>query len=325
MAPLRRFLEGAFQEGLDLPAGSICIVQDTSAMGPVRGRWARPDYILVSAMRFKLMPGSQIDVHSFELKTESGATDLAVYEALAQTRFTHFGHLVWHLPTNSKAEARLAEIEKQCEEHGIGLIRMTGTQSFRKLRDFARSCSKTDSTPDCRWFSRIAALKGAVRRAHAAQRRRPNMRGKVIAVANMKGGVGKTATIVGLAETLAAGGDEVLVIDLDPQASASMCFAGDALLAKLIEEARTIDAFVEDFILKSRQIRFDDCIRANVSEVSHLSNQLPISLLASSPALRVLERELIYKLTKEKFDLNAIVERLFENDEKRTQENKEII
>jgi hypothetical protein len=125
MAPLRRFLEGAFQEGLDLPAGSICIVQDTSAMGPVRGRWARPDYILVSAMRFKLMPGSQIDVHSFELKTESGATDLAVYEALAQTRFTHFGHLVWHLPTNSKAEARLAEIEKQCEEHGIGLIRMT--------------------------------------------------------------------------------------------------------------------------------------------------------------------------------------------------------
>jgi hypothetical protein len=124
MAPLRRFLEGPFQEGLDLPSGSIAIVQDTSAMGPARGRWARPDYILVSAMRFKLMPGSQIDVHSFELKTESGATDLAVYEALAQTRFTHFGHLVWHLPTNSKAEARLAEIEKQCEEHGIGLIRM---------------------------------------------------------------------------------------------------------------------------------------------------------------------------------------------------------
>jgi len=124
MAPLRRFLDGPFQDGLDLPAGSICIVQDTSAMGPLRGRWARPDFILVSAMRFKLMPGSQIDVHSFELKTESGATDLAVYEALAQTRFTHFGHLVWYLPTNSKAEARLAEIEKQCEEHGIGLIRM---------------------------------------------------------------------------------------------------------------------------------------------------------------------------------------------------------
>src|SRR5262249_27238540 len=114
MEPLRRFLEGPFREGLDLPQGSACIVHNTSTMGPALGRWARPDYILISAMRFKLMPGAQIDVHSFELKTEAGATDLAVYEALAQTRFTHFGHLVWHLPKNSKAEARLADIEKQC-------------------------------------------------------------------------------------------------------------------------------------------------------------------------------------------------------------------
>jgi hypothetical protein len=75
-------------------------------------------------MRFKLLPGAQVDVHSFELKTESGGTVQAVHEALAQTRFTHFGHLVWHLPEGSKAEARLAEIEKQCDEHGIGLIRM---------------------------------------------------------------------------------------------------------------------------------------------------------------------------------------------------------
>ena len=103
MAPLQAFLDGPFRKGLDLPHGAACIVQDTSAMGPRRGRWARPDFILVSAMKFNLMPGAQVDVHSFELKTESGATDLAVYEALAQTRFTHFGHLVWHLPENSKA------------------------------------------------------------------------------------------------------------------------------------------------------------------------------------------------------------------------------
>jgi hypothetical protein len=124
MEPLGKYLDSTFRAGLDLPRDGLCLVQDTSSFGPHRGQWARPDYILVSAMRFRLMPGSQVDVHSFELKTETGCTVQSVHEALAQTRFTHFGHLVWHLPNKSKAEARLAEIEKHCAEHGIGLIRM---------------------------------------------------------------------------------------------------------------------------------------------------------------------------------------------------------
>src|SRR5215472_2728891 len=124
MLPLRQYLEGPFRKGLDLPEEAAWMVHDTSSFGPHRGQWARPDYVLVTAMRFKLLPGSQVDVHSFELKTETGGTVQAVHEALAQTRYTHFGHLVWHLPDGSKAEARLAEIAKHCDEHGIGLIRM---------------------------------------------------------------------------------------------------------------------------------------------------------------------------------------------------------
>ncbi len=143
-------------------------------------------------------------------------------------------------------------------------------------------------------------------------------RAKFIAVANMKGGVGKTTTVVGLAEFLAIEKKaSVLVVDLDQQASASLCIVGDALLAQLIQQGRTIDAYLKLRVIDEAQTQLGTRIRRGTCNVTHGGKPVFLNLIPASQRLRIIERELLIALTRRRQDFNGVLSylrNLFEGD-----------
>jgi chromosome partitioning protein len=82
---------------------------------------------------------------------------------------------------------------------------------------------------------------------HGAQ---PN-HGRVVAVANQKGGVGKTTTAINVATSLALEGHEVLVVDVDPQANltSGLGFKGQRAPGGTAYEALMTEGSPDSFVL----------------------------------------------------------------------------
>ena len=75
--------------------------------------------------------------------------------------------------------------------------------------------------------------------------------GRIIAIANQKGGVGKTTTSINLSACIAAKGKRVLVIDIDPQGNTTSGYGIEKNeLENTIYELILGDCSIEDCILK---------------------------------------------------------------------------
>lgn len=96
------------------------------------GKWTRPDITLASYNIYRYVPGKQVELNTFEVKTYDGLDVTAVYEALAHRRAAHYSYVLAYVP-DSERVALGPLLERLCadaDDHGIGFVLMKGPKEY---------------------------------------------------------------------------------------------------------------------------------------------------------------------------------------------------
>lgn len=132
--------------------------------------------------------------------------------------------------------------------------------------------------------------------------------GRVIAIANQKGGVGKTTTSINLTAALAEAGKKVLVIDIDPQGNTTSGFGidkndlDDTIYELILGECSINDCIIKDIIpnvsvlpsnvnLAAAEIELIGVEKKEYilrNEVDYIKNQYDYILIDCPPSLSML-------------------------------------